>query len=293
MREKILLTGATGFLGSHLLKRLLENGYEVVILVRETSQLERIKSLMGFEIFVINKELSNLDELFDLFSIHTIIHVATEYGKRSTYSEVLFSNVYFPVKLLEAALQKDLKAFINTDSFFSKFPEYPYMQEYISTKRIFKDFTKSLSRIKIINMQLEHVYGENDSKDKFIPYIIEKMILNENNIELTEGSQKRDFIYVEDVVEAYLIALKNIYNFNQFTEFEVGSGNSISIKDFLNGIHEYLCSESNLLFGALPNRVNEIMDSKANNKSLLELGWMPQQDAKINKNTFLNSNIIS
>ncbi|RTY83457.1 NAD-dependent epimerase/dehydratase family protein [Flavobacterium sp. LS1P28] len=276
MQNKILLTGATGFLGSHLLKRLIEAGADVLILVRETSNKERIKNLEGFSIFTINKQLSNIDALFEMYSIDTIIHVATEYGRDLPYSSVLESNVLLPIKLIESADKKKLNLFVNTDSFFSKFQDYSYLKEYIMSKNIFTDYLKSLSGIQVFNLQLEHIYGEFDSKTKFITSVMGKILVNEKSIKLTEGSQKRDFIYVLDVVDAYLVVLANKQVLGQYTEFEVGTGSSISVKDFVSKIHQIMDSKSDLLFGALVGRINEIKDSKANNLNLCKLGWKPK-----------------
>jgi nucleoside-diphosphate-sugar epimerase len=281
MQKKILLTGATGFLGSHILRRLIYEGNNVVILIRETSNLDRIKKLKGFSIFKIKQNLSNIEELFELNSIDTIIHVATEYGRRLPYSAVLYSNVYLPIRLIELASKKKLNLFINTDSFFSKFEGYSYLNEYIKTKKIFKEYLKSLTGLQIINLQLEHIYGENDSKDKFIPFLVESMGTNVNEIALTNGSQKRDFIYVEDVVDAYMVVLSNRNSLKQYSEFEVGTGISVSVKEFVLNIHQAINSNSNLLFGKLPTKLDEIQDSKADNLDLLKLGWIPRN--KINQ----------
>jgi nucleoside-diphosphate-sugar epimerase len=288
MQKKILLTGATGFLGSHILKRLLNDGKDVVILTRETSNFRKIKMLKGFTIFQVNQHLSNIEELFEIHSIDTIIHVATEYGKKLPYSVVLYSNVYLPIRLIEAANKKKLKIFINTDSFFSKFQNYSYLKEYITTKKIFKQYLKSLTGIQIINLQLEHVFGENDSKDKFIPFLIESMKTNMNEIALTEGIHKRDFIYVDDVVDAYMVVLSKSKYLKQFSEFEVGTGVSIQIKDFVIRAHQILNSKSNLLFGALPTRYDEISDSKANNLDLINLGFIPKTTIEVGINKIIN-----
>jgi nucleoside-diphosphate-sugar epimerase len=276
MQNKILLTGATGFLGSHLLKRLIAAGADVVILVRETSNKERINNLEGFSTFTINQQLSNINALFEMYHIDTIIHLATEYGRNSPYSSVLESNVLLPIRLIEAADKNKLNLFVNTDSFFSKFQDYSYLREYIMSKKIFIDYLKTLSDLQVFNLQLEHIYGEFDSKTKFITSLIERMFVNEKFIELTEGSQKRDFIYVSDVVDAYMTVLTNTKVLGQYVDFEVGTGSSISVKDFVSQIHQIMGSKSELLFGALPSRVNEIQDSKANSLVLCKLGWSPK-----------------
>jgi nucleoside-diphosphate-sugar epimerase len=273
MIQTILLTGATGFLGSHILKRLMAEGKDVVILIRETSNLRNIKNLKGFSTFILNEQLTNFKELFEFYKIDTIIHVATEYGRDVPYSSVLLSNVYFPIKLLEEGEKFNLKLFINTDSYFSKFKKYSYLSGYNLSKMIFKEYLLTRTKFQVINMQLEHAYGENDSENKFTTTVINKLRNNENSIKLSEGNQKRDFIYIEDVVNAFFIVLSKSKLLDQYSEFEVGTGVSISIMEFVNLAHQIIGSKSELLFGALPNRLNEIQDSKANNSSLINLGW--------------------
>ena len=276
MKEKILLTGATGFVGSHILKRLLELGEDVVIILRETSSLERIKNLNGFSVFKVNNQLSNLDELYQKHQINTIIHVSTEYGRSLDYSSVLMSNVIFPIKLIEKADMKNLKLFINTDSFSSKFQDSTYLKEYVSSKRIFKEYLKSIFGFQVINLQLEHVIGEYDSNGKFITFLFNEMLNNTKKIKLTEGNQKRDFIYISDVVDAYITTLKYKNYKKKFVDFEVGTGQSIPIKEFVLTMHKILQSKSELLFGYIETRTDEIMDSSANNLDLIKLGWHPK-----------------
>jgi nucleoside-diphosphate-sugar epimerase len=127
-----------------------------------------------------------------------------------------------------------------------------------------------------VNLQLEHVFGENDSISKSIPSLISRMINNEESIELSEGSQMRDFIYVSDVVDAYLCVLKKQKHLKQYENFEVGIGEAIQFKKFITEIHGIINSKSNLKFGKLPIRENEIIESKARNSNLKEIGWAPK-----------------
>ena len=118
--KTILLTGATGFLGSHLLDALLKNDYEVIVLKRSMSDTWRIEShLDEFKSYDIDSH--GLDQVFKGNSIHTIIHMATLYRKSDNgidIDEMISSNITFPTTLLEIGIKNGLKAFINTGTFF-------------------------------------------------------------------------------------------------------------------------------------------------------------------------------
>jgi nucleoside-diphosphate-sugar epimerase len=281
-KDYLLITGASGFLGSKILNKLVCEGYNVVALVRINSRLNRIQKIQGsFELFYVNKDQSNLTELFENFKIHTIIHTATDYGRNSSTSSVLMSNLIFPIQLIEYGLPRGLKHFLNSDSFFGKaeFENYNYLNQYTSSKKYFYNYLSSVSsELKIINLRLEHIFGEFDSESKFVTEILHKLLKQEKEILLTEGKQTRDFIYVDDVVDAYFKVIVNINSISNLTEFEVGRGESISIRSFVE-LMAILCrSNSKLEFGAISNRANEIQNSTANIKLLKSIGWKSNFD---------------
>ena len=199
MIKNVLLTGGSGFLGSHILKQLLLSGYKVIVIVRRNSNLSRISNLKdNFQLFLIDDKLENLKQLFSNFQIDAIIHTATEYGRNSNSSLIFETNLIFPIKLIEEGIKNGINFFINTDTFSSKtvFKESTYLKHNNQSKSYFleilNDFKKS---IKIVNLRLEHIYGEFDSKSKFVTYILYELIDNKSEINLTKGCQKRDFIY--------------------------------------------------------------------------------------------------
>jgi nucleoside-diphosphate-sugar epimerase len=150
----------------------------------------------------------------------------------------------------------------------------------VLSKKQFLEYGKRISdeyKLRFINMRLEHMYGPKDDNTKFIPYIIEKMLKNEKEINLTKGEQKRDFIYVEDVANAYSTILSKINSFDKrFYDIEVGTGNSVRIKDLVMLMKNLCNSDIMLNFGAIPYRKNEIMNSDANPEFLRSLGWFPK-----------------
>lgn len=100
---------------------------------------------------------------------------------------------------------------------------------------------------------------------------------NEPLIKLTEGSQLRDFIFIDDVVQAFATVLAKKED-SEVHEFEVGTGIGTSIKEFVSRTKSISCSASQLEFGALSYRKNEIMSAIANPNPLYDIGWKPKVD---------------
>lgn len=276
---KILVTGATGFLGSHLTKSLVKEGHEVIILKRSFSDTWRISDVYS-KLTAYDLDKTSLEHVFtNSGPIKAIIHTATMYDRKDENSaNLLYTNVYFPMSLLEIAFARGTQLFINTDTFsaggdlkgtsligynLSKYQLLQWLKIYSQKQKI-----------TAVNVRLEHPYGPKDNQDKFIPYIIKSCQTNEPELNLTLGEQKRDFIYIDDVVSAFCLLVKqDISKFEWYRDFQLGRGQSVTIRHLVELIHKKTNSETLLNFGAIGYRENEIMDSKANIQALKELGW--------------------
>lgn len=275
--ESILITGATGFLGSHILKGILQNKSDnIIVLKRSFSNTFRIDDALNSpRVKSYDIDIVGVETVFKENKVDTIIHCATNYGRDNSSAEEIFeANLNFPLKLVKQGLLHGTKTFINTDTVIDK-----NVNEYSLSKKQFLEQLIALSKdIKAINMLLEHFYGPFDNDSKFTSFVIHKLLKNAESIDLTKGEQKRYFIYIDDVVDAYLKILDNLNNIpNGFSQFEVSTRESISIRDFVE-----LCKKltentnTNLNFGAVPYRVNELMDSKTDISVLEKLGWEPK-----------------
>lgn len=278
----IVLTGATGFLGSNLLGKLLTEGHEVAAVVRTRSKFFRIEEWRkhrNFKIYNIEEEDPRL--IFEENKICGIVHTATDYGRgEGAVSSILESNLILPIRLIELGIEYKTAYFINTDSYFNKAGlSYSNLLNYSLSKKSLLVWLKHLSnKIRVVNLTLEHMYGPSDSRTKFVENMIQEIAVDHiPRVRLTHGHQKRDFVYIDDVVDAF-IKLIEYGNSNEFTfkEFEVGMGKSIQIRDFAQKIKDISHSESILGFGDIGYRGDEIMDSKADISSMTELGWTPQ-----------------
>lgn len=284
---KILLTGATGFLGSHLLEALLAHGHQVTILKRSSSDTSRIAHLTA------NVESYDIDRVplempFQQSRIQAVIHTATCYGRSNdTASEIVQTNLLFPLKLLEISSTFQTETFFNTDTFFTLF--YQYLSHYTLSKRQFAEWLKlfcATGKIRGVNMKVEHMYGPKDSPEKFIPWLLKQLLNNVDHIPMTPGEQKRDFIYISDVVSAYLLLLSRQDQLPQFTELEVGTGRAVSIRNFALRMQEAVApalegrAVTRFDFGALPYRTGEFMETKADISQLIDMGWAPKFSVK-------------
>jgi nucleoside-diphosphate-sugar epimerase len=278
MKKKILLTGATGFLGSHLAKALLVDGYEVVALKRKASSLRRLEPIAS-GIVLIDIEALDFEKLFREYGkIDVIIHTATCYGRNNeSVSEIFAANTEFPLRLLDAGCRSGVEVFLNTDTILDK-----YLNLYALSKNQFLQWGKYFSRHEKMlfwNIRLEHFYGPDDESTKFSTYVINSFLNNVPDLRLTKGEQKRDFIYIEDVVSAYMLLLEKRGNFDSsFVEFDVGSGRSVSIREFVETAHRLAASKTHLAFGAIPYREGEVMHSEADISGLTALGWQCRYD---------------
>jgi len=270
MNNHILITGSTGYLGSHLTEALLERGYAISILVRASSSLSRLSSFKK-KLNLIKVE--DLDFFFKNEHVDGIIHVATNYGRKGEkITDIVNSNLSFPINLLELAIQNKVRFFINTDT---SLPQN--LNPYSLSKAQFKAWLKMKSNeLKIINVIPEYFYGPNDDDTKFISGMLYKLKGNVESIDLSEGIQQRDFIYIDDVVAAYICVIQHLDEFGEYIDIPLGSSTTISLRSLV----ELIKKKSNntltqLNFGKIPIREGEVMESKADISYLLSLGWKP------------------
>jgi len=153
---------------------------------------------------------------------------------------------------------------------------------YAMSKQFFFSYSKAFLRsevTKLINIELEHFFGPTAKEDNFISYIIDEC-LSHRDLKLTEGRQKRDFIYIEDVVSAFSHLLSNIKSLDYCESIALGSGTSIEIRELVKLVHDRSQSKSKLLFGAVKVRDKEVMQSSADLERLKSLGWEPKVELK-------------
>lgn len=274
MSKTILLTGGTGFLGSHLAKRLVYEGFDVIIIKRSTSKLSPLESIIN-QVRFYDIDWIDIEKIFQENVIDLIIHCATNYGRFAVPpTDIIQANLFLPLKILQIAENYPVKTFINTDTILDKRVSY-----YSLSKKHFLDWLYLFSRKMVcISVALEHFYGPFDDRSKFVSKIILDLLHEVDFIDLTLGEQKRDFIYIDDVVEAFMTLVNFSFDVpNNLYRYEIGTGKNIEIREFVQTVKTMTGNKvTRLNFGMLPYRENEIMESHVDISMLSRLGWRPQ-----------------
>lgn len=271
---KVLVTGGTGYLGSYLVKALLRDWNDVIVLKRSFSDTERINDVLD-AIDTCDLDRCALQEPFEQQGdIDVVIHTATCYGRKGeTAAEISQANTLFPLQLLESAVRYKVPMFLNTDTSLPR-----ELNPYALSKKQFVDWGKFYADqgcLRFLNLQVEHFYGPGDDESKFSTHVIHSCLRNLPELKLTKGEQKRDFVYIDDVVEAFLLLMKVAERKTGFVDCAVGSGETVTIREFVETVANLTGASTHLNFGAIPYRKNELMESKADLGTIARFGWKP------------------
>lgn len=287
MSEYILLTGGTGFVGSHLLEKLLNLNKKAILLKRSFSDTWRINKFMGNENLIVkNIDEESVDEIFNQYAIAGIFHLASISQRElnsNIISKMIDSNIKFPTQLLENSITNNVKFFINTGSAYEYELNNPPISEktkikpfnlYASTKTAFEDILKFYSTKYDLNcstLKLFTPYGPKDNENKITPYLIISSIKKEK-IHIKSPNKTLDLTYIDDVTDSYITVMNNISKFNEYDSFNIGTGVGTRIKDLLEIIESNLGKNNNVTYGNLEDDQVWCSNKKINKK----LGWNPK-----------------
>ncbi len=258
---KVLVTGGAGFIGSHIVDRLLEDGYEVVIVDDLSSGKERnINKRAKF--YKVNIQASELESIFQKEQPDYVDHHAAQIDVRRSVSDPVFDakiNVLGTINILKNCIEHKVKKVIFASSGGAVYGEqevFPASEThplrpispYGITKLVAEHYLyyyKAVYGLDYVSLRYANVYGPR--QDPFgeagvVAIFIQKMLNKEQPTINGDGEQTRDFVYVEDVVNANILAIKNNSPVNIFN---IGTGKETTI----NQMFHYLKENINSSFG--------------------------------------------
>jgi len=290
---RIFVTGATGFLGSHIVRALVRARYEVVATTRSQSNPWRLKD-QADRIRWMAIDLSaprSIAEALGLTKPDMVVHCAAygmDYSEQSL-NEALSINVHGTQSLLEKAAEVGVRRFIHVGSCF----EYGDKSEPVSERDLLEPLSMygaTKAAATLLTLQQSRalglpavvvrpfgLYGPYDRDDKFVPQVI-RACLSGTPIDLTGGEQVRDYTYSEDAVSMF-VRLVQARDFPAGEIVNLASGSPVCLREIGDLIGELMNAQSLLRWGARPYRPDELKTLMANtDKARRLLNWKPLTD---------------
>ena len=289
--KKILITGATGFIGANITREFLKSGNNIFILTRDTSNKWRIKDILGnikeYQVDLLNYE--KLEKIISDIKPEIIFHTAVYGGFlfQREEDEIFRTNMMGTVNLLNACLKVGFDIFVNTGSSSEYGLKNGAIKEsdmlepitlYGVTKAsatLFCSMKAKTENLPIVTLRLFSPYGYYEKQTRLIPSVIISCLKGENP-QLSFPEPVRDFIFIEDVIEAYAKVVENKEKVIGAI-FNVGCGNQHSVAEVVEHIIKLTDKKVYPVWGNIVNPRNEPQVWQADiSKAKNILKWQPK-----------------
>jgi nucleoside-diphosphate-sugar epimerase len=286
--NRVLVTGSTGYIGSQLTTQLAINGYDTHIIIRPQSDLSPLKNILStLTVHCCNGTTENMIEILQKANPDIVFHLASSVIVNHSPAEIeplIGSNILFGCQLVEAMIKQGCYHLINTGTSWQHFNQSDYspVNLYASTKEAFEailTYYTETSSLKVTTLKLFDTYGPNDSRSKIIP-LLQKAFNEQKELAMSKGEQLIDLVYIDDVVNAYMIAAERHFKgqCGKKEEFAISSENPIPLKEIVRTYEELMGKTLPILWGKRPYRIREVMIPW--NRGVKLPNWHPKFDLK-------------
>jgi len=287
--KKVLITGANGFLGSHILDRMIEQKSDLSVIVREGSDLWRIEDQLGnFDIYYADiRDSYAVCNCIRKIKPEIVFHMAA-YGVDSSKNhmyQAIDINILGTVNLLHALSKTGCEKFMNTGTsmqygnkevLIDENSNYTPNNIYGSTKAASTILAHQIAAdmdIDVTTIIPFGIFGEKEGSHKLFTQVI-LSILNHKEVNLTTCLQKRDYCYVENIVDGFLTAAMT--RETRGMTLNIGSGIALPLKHYVELIAEKIDMDAKLNYGALEYRKNDLWNPQVDIRKIKEvLNWYP------------------
>lgn len=298
---RYLVTGGAGFIGNHLMQRLLAEGHEVVCVdnlndyydpALKKARLELLKDKIRFYPFDI-ADKDQLEKVFKENKIDKICHLAAQAGVRYSLENPFVyadSNYIGTLNVLELAKRHDVKdiVFASTSSVYGLNEKMPFSEDdrvdtpisiYSASKRACELLAFSyhhLFKLNVTCLRFFTVYGPYNRPDLAL-FLFTKAILENKPIDVfNNGNMKRDFTYVTDIVDGFYRATQRPLGYQIIN---LGCGKPVQLMDFIHTLEEELGKKATIHY--LPMQPGDVAATAADiTKARKLLGWEPKVNVR-------------
>ena len=260
---KILVTGATGFVGKNLIAKLEECDIDYVAIVR--SETNFFKSS-----YVFNGDVAALTCFIQDRYFEGVVHLASCFigeHKSEQIDDLVNANLLFGAKILEASVKGGIKWFLNTGTYWQHYngASYDPVNLYAATKQAFEDIAKYYVEAYDLNfctLKLSDTYGENDTRKKIFA-LWKQIAKNGEELGMSAGEQYVDIVHIDTATSAYLELIQKLHKDTdkklKYTSYCLSSGERITLKELAKKYEETHGVKLNIKWGVRPYRQREPM----------------------------------
>lgn len=279
---KLLISGATGFIGKNLVKRLIEKNHNVCAIVRNSTNTNPLDK--DVKVFFFNDNIADLISFIRDEKIDGVIHLASlvlTTHKTEDVRGLIDSNVFLPTAILEAAIQCKTPWFINTGTIWQHYKNKKYspVNLYAATKQAFESIAKYYTETTTINFVTVEPcdnFGPFDTRPKIFNLLL-KISKDKEALSMSPGEQLLDISYIDNIIDGYMQMIKLL---SKDTEkklcgktFVINSDKRISLKRFVELFEKISKTKLNINWGGKEYRPREVMIPWE--KGVRIPGWKP------------------
>lgn len=286
-QPRALVTGATGFVGSRLVWKLVADGWDVHVLLRPSSRPAALQPVLGsirthaFDIAA--PDATPLVQVMEAARPDVIFHLASYVASTHRPQDVhpmVEANVTFPALLVDAAAASGVRRFVNTGTSWTHFEnrDYEPVCLYAATKKAFEDILEyyvAATSLRAVNLELFDTFGPRDPRSKVIN-LLRDAARQDKLLDLSPGEQLIDLVYIDDVIEAYLLAASRLAEglVQGLESYAVASGKPLTIKELVRLYEQATGRRVPVRWGGRAYREREVMTPW--NRGRLLPGWTPR-----------------
>jgi nucleoside-diphosphate-sugar epimerase len=286
-KRRALVTGASGFVGSQLARRLVEEGWEVHVLLRPGSSLDVLAPVIdAVTVHRFGGATTELVEIVRTAAPDAVFHLAAVFLAQHRPEEIetlIEANILFPTQLLEAMAANGVRLLVNTGTAWQHFEnrDYDPVNLYAATKQAFEAllayYVNALG-FSVATLALFDTYGPHDPRPKLMSALW-KAAASGQPLSMSGGEQLIDMVYIDDVVDAYLTtecALRDAGPVQR--HYGVSSGAPLTLKELVAAFEAALGVQIQVGWGERPYRPRETM--QAWTRFDAPPGWQPRMQIK-------------
>lgn len=274
---KILVSGSSGFIGSHLVKRLLQEKHDLCVIARPSTKIKQ-----KINTFVYRDSPGKLNPFLEKEKFDGVIHLASLFlaqHKTEDIKGLVDSNILFGTILLEAAVKNNISWFINTGTFWQHYQNKNYapVNLYAATKQAFENIAKyyiETSQINFVTIKLNDTFGPGDTRPKIFT-LWKKISETGQQLDMSKGEQIIDISFIDNVIDGYIQLIRLVSSDKNRKlsgkSFAISSNERMTLRKLAKTYEQATKKKLNINWGKRPYRPREVMIPWSKGKKIP--GW--------------------